>query len=121
MSGDVDQQQARDALMNLIESGGEQIERLRAVITAAIRAKEAYRDAINGLGHPGEPHNRDLWHSMGGDMEIYSPVGDCSACGGAQYGCEDGVEVAFDALYDAVGLPRPTFRPPLLVEDVPHG
>jgi len=73
---------------------------------AVLRAVDAYRDAVNGLGHPSEPHDRMLWHSTGGDMEIYSPVDDCAACGGAQYGTEDALNQAHGDLREAVGEPR---------------
>ena len=74
----------------------------RAVLDAA----DALRDAINGQGHPGEEHNRDLWQPLPGDMQIYSPVGDCSACGGAEYQAEDALAVAYGDLRAALGRPR---------------
>ena len=79
---------------------------LEAAAKAVLRAADAYRDAINGQGHPGEPHDRFLWSRLPGDMQIYSPVGDCAACGGAQYGAEDALDVAYGALREALGEPR---------------
>jgi hypothetical protein len=64
---------------------------LREAGLAVIAAVDAYRDAVNGLGHPGE-------------------TGDCSACGGAQYGTEDALTHAHLALRDALGLPRQTWQ-----------
>ena len=73
---------------------------------AVLRAVDAHRDAVNGLGHPGEPHDRMLWQSTGGDFEIYSTVADCAACGGADYGTDDALNVAYGDLREAVGEPR---------------
>jgi len=85
---------------------------LETAAKAVLRAVDAYRDAINGQGHPGEPHDRDLWHSSGGYVEIYSPVGDCAACGGAQYGTEDDLSQAYGDLRAALGEPRKPWEQP---------
>jgi hypothetical protein len=78
-----------------------------------IAAVDAYRDAVNGLGHPGEEHNRDLHFEpcpLAPEGHIYDMTGDCSACGGAQYGTEDALTHAHLALRDALGLPRQTWQ-----------
>jgi hypothetical protein len=64
-------------------------EALRAALERLIQTREIYLDAVNGLGHSGEPHNSDLGISG-------ATVDDCSACGGAQYGAEDDMSRAFD-------------------------
>ena len=79
---------------------------LETAAKAVLRAADACRDAINGQGHDGEPHDWMLWHPSGGDMEIYSQVDDCAACGGAQYGTEDDLNAAHGDLREAVGEPR---------------
>ncbi len=79
---------------------------LYAAARAVLRAADAYRDAINGHGHPGEPHDQMLWHRLPGGVQIYSPVGDCAHCGGAQYGAEDTLTQAYGDLREAVGEPR---------------
>ena len=71
-----------------------------------LRAVDANRDAINGQGHPGEGHDRMLWSSLGGDIEVYSTVDDCAACGGAQYGTEDELQAAHGDLRAALGMER---------------
>jgi hypothetical protein len=75
---------------------------LATAARAVLRAVDAYRDAVNGAGHPGTPHDDVLW--PGGSIRDY--VDDCSACGGAQYGTEDALNRAYGALRDAVGEPR---------------
>jgi hypothetical protein len=82
------------------------VSQLKVAARAVLRAADACRDAINGQGHPGEPHNRDFWRSSGGDMEIYSPVHDCSACAGQQYGTEVTLYSAYGDLRMALGEPR---------------
>ena len=79
---------------------------LETAAKAVLRSVDAYRDAVNGLGHPSEPHDQMLWHPTGGDFEIYSPVGDCAACGGQQYGAEDALNRAHGDLREALGEPR---------------
>lgn len=71
-----------------------------------IRAVDANRDARNGAGHPGEPHDWDLWESMGGEVEVYNTVGDCAACGGAQYGTDDEMNGAIGDLRAALDMER---------------
>ena len=79
---------------------------LEAAAKAVLRAVDAYRDALNGRGHEGEPHDRLLWQRRPGDVQIYSPDSDCAACGGAQYGTEDDLNVAYGDLREALGEPR---------------
>lgn len=79
---------------------------IEAAARAVLRAVDARRDALNGLGHPGEDHDRMLWHPSGGDYAIYSTVGDCAACGGADYGTDDALNVAYGDLREAVGEQR---------------
>ena len=69
---------------------------------AVIEADDRYRDAKNGLGHPGTPHDRDL-RDPGGSF--YDPIGDCAACGGAQYGTDDEQQRAHVRLRLSLGLP----------------
>ena len=71
-----------------------------------IRAVDANRDALNGLGHPGEDHDRELWRSSGGDIEVYSTSTDCAACGASQYGTEDEMSGAIGDLRAALGMER---------------
>lgn len=79
---------------------------LLASARAVLRAVDAHRDAVNGLAHPDEPHDRWLWQPSAGDVQIYSSVGDCAACGGAQYGTEDDLNMAHGDLREAVGETR---------------
>lgn len=81
---------------------------LRDAALALVDAEEALRDAINGQGHLGENH--DDWlapggHPMGDGVVMHDIVGDCSACGGAQYGAEDNKTRAYARLRVALGLP----------------
>ena len=79
---------------------------LETAARAVLRAADALRDAINGKGHPGDPHDRDLWRRLPGDVQIYSPVGDCAHCGGAQYGAEGTLTQAYGDLRAALGEAR---------------
>jgi hypothetical protein len=83
-------------------------ERDEAVVAlkALVAAQEKYRDARNGLGHDGEKHDKALWPGpLPGGGKLYDLVGDCAACGGAQYVAEDSLHVAFVAAKIALGLP----------------
>jgi hypothetical protein len=71
-----------------------------------VLASEAVRDARNGSGHPGEPHNRDLHFATGGPVEVFDISGDCSACGGAEYGWDDVLNAAMGDLREALGMNR---------------
>lgn len=79
---------------------------LRAAATEVLRAADAYRDTLNGLGHPGEPHDRVLHAAMARGVEVFDLVGDCSACGGRQYGTEYELQGAYGGLREALGQPR---------------
>lgn len=74
-----------------------------------VRAYDAYNDALNGLGHPGEAHDRVLHFepctNLPGVAHVYSDSSDCAACGGAQYGSEHDVQVAVVALKLALAEP----------------
>lgn len=80
---------------------------LRDAALSLVRAYDANVDAINGLGHVGEDH--DKWLHFGpvspDGVEIFDTVGDCAACGGAQYGSEDAVQHAIVAVKLALGEP----------------
>ena len=81
---------------------------VRFAAQAVLDAADAYRDALNGAGHPGEDH--DTWLREPRDpnaaFHIYDTVGDCSACGGAQYGTEDALTQAYGDLRAALGHDR---------------
>lgn len=79
---------------------------LRTAAKDVLRAVDAHREAVNGQGHPDEPHDRMLWHPLPGDIQIYSAVGDCAMCGGAQYGTEDSLNEAYGDLREALDEPR---------------
>lgn len=79
---------------------------LETAARAVLRAVDAHVDAVNGLGHPGEPHDRMLWYPIPGDVQIYSDSTDCAACGGAEYGTEDALNLAYGDLRQALGEPR---------------
>lgn len=68
-----------------------------------LRATDALRDAINGHGHPGEPHDEVLAIP---DSIFHGPSLDCAACGGAQVGCEDDLNTARGDLREALGHER---------------
>lgn len=71
---------------------------------ALLRAEDAVRDAINGLGHPGTLHDDALW--MGptiSGVSIRDAVADCAACGGAQYGADEERNIALGNLRVALG------------------
>ena len=74
-----------------------------------IRATEANRDAINGVGHPG-PHDRmlhfDPCTNLPGVEHVYDITSDCAQCGGRQYGTEDELNGAMGDLREACGYAR---------------
>ena len=75
---------------------------LVAASKAVIEADDRYGDAMNGLGHPGTPHDRALRNEFDALPDV---IGDCAACGGAQYGTEDERLRAHVRLRLALGLP----------------
>uniref|UniRef100_A0A6M3L103 Uncharacterized protein n=1 Tax=viral metagenome TaxID=1070528 RepID=A0A6M3L103_9ZZZZ len=79
---------------------------LREAALRVIRAVDANRDAINGLGHPGEDHDRMLHVAHGGEYDIFSPSLDCAACDGAEYGTGDEMDGAVGDLRAALGMER---------------
>lgn len=90
-------------------SEGLDVERLRAAATRVIEATEAHRDAVNGRGHPDEPHDRAIHMepcTSIPDAHIYSTSSDCAACGGAEYGTEDEMHGAIGDLRAACGYER---------------
>jgi len=80
-----------------------------------LAALERNRDALNGDNHPGEPHDRylhfDPCTNLPGVAHAYDLTGDCSMCGGAQYGSEDLVNAAWGDLRTALGLERYGWQP----------
>jgi hypothetical protein len=87
--------------------------RLRQAAQAVLDAQDAYRDALNGGGHDG-PHDTalhiDPCTDLPGVEHIYDLTGDCSKCGGAQYGTEDDLAGAYGDLREALGQPRLTWE-----------
>lgn len=81
-------------------------ERLREAALEVVRAQEAVRQAINGFGHEGEEHDQVLhFHGLcTPEYEVLDSVGDCAACGGAQYGTEDDLNRAYGRLRAALSL-----------------
>ena len=84
---------------------------LRMAAIAVVMAQEKLRNAINGVGHPGEDHD-DVLHNVAcacttilGDVEVREVTSDCAACGGSQYGAEDTLNRAYGDLRAALGLP----------------
>jgi hypothetical protein len=81
---------------------------LRDAALEVLRATDAYRDALNGQGHAG-PHDRyihfDPCTDLPGVEHVYDITGDCSACGGSQYGTEDDLQRAIVRLRLVVGEP----------------
>lgn len=79
---------------------------LRDAALEVVRAQEAVREAINGFGHPSEPHDDALASPRDPRAEFYviDQVGDCATCGGAQYGAEDELNRAYGRLRAALGL-----------------
>ena len=75
-----------------------------------LRAVDANRDAINGLGHSGEPHDRMLHFEPccagAPAMHVYSTSAGCAACGGAQYGTGDELNAAHGDLRAALAMER---------------
>lgn len=91
---------------------------LELAARAFIEADEAVRDAINGIGHKGEEHDRAIhmdpctWDS---EVHIYSPSTDCAACAGACYGTESTRSLAMGDLRHAVGMEMRPWEEPGLV------
>lgn len=81
-------------------------ERLRDAALEVVNAQESVRDALNGLGHSGNPHDGVLAPPRDPDAAFYviDQVSDCAACGGAQYGTEDDLNRAYGRLRAALGL-----------------
>jgi hypothetical protein len=83
-------------------------ESLRAAALEVLRATDANRDALNGEGHSGL-HNQDIHFDpctdLSGVAHIYDITGDCSACGGAQYGSDDDLQRAIVRLRLVLGEP----------------
>lgn len=91
------------------------VERVRAAAVAVVEAHEAVRDALNGEGHPDEPHDEVL-HIPG--SPVYGPSIDCASCGDASYGAEDDEHRAFGWLRSALGM---EVRPWEYPNDAPLG
>lgn len=81
---------------------------LEGAAREVVAAVEAQRDAINGIGHPGREHDTVLREPRDPDasVHIYDTVGDCAACGGAQYGSDDRMNLAMGDLREALGMER---------------
>lgn len=79
---------------------------VRDAAAEVLRAADAYRDAVNGGGHDGEPHDQVLHRALPGDVQIYDQVGDCAHCGGAQYSTEDDLNRAYGDLREALDQTR---------------
>lgn len=82
---------------------------LRCAAQAVLNAQAAYRDALNGIGHEGEPHDRSIHMdpcTSDRGVHVYSPSNDCAACGGAEYGTEDSLTHAYGDLRVALGGER---------------
>jgi hypothetical protein len=89
--------------------------KLRAAAIEVLRATDAYRDAVNGVGHKGEPHDRMLHFdpcTADPTVHLYDLSGDCANCGGAQYGTEDELHRAIGDLREAVGQDRYPWETP---------
>lgn len=84
----------------------EEAARLRAALLALVNAEEAWRDALNGNGHDPEPHDQLLHEPSNGVIEAFDLVGDCAACGGAQYGADHERSLAFGDAREALGMER---------------
>ena len=84
--------------------------RLTTAATEVLRCYDAWVEAVNGNGHPGESHDRaihiDPCTNLPGVEHVYSTSTDCAACGGAEYGTEDDLHTAYAHLRDALGQPR---------------
>ena len=76
---------------------------LREAAENVMRLVDAYRDARNGQGHPGEPHD-DVLRIDG--QPFREVVGDCSMCAGRQYGIESEMNTAHGDLRAALGQER---------------
>lgn len=83
-----------------------EVRRLRAALLALVDAEEAVRAAHNGLGHAPNPHDRMLHEPSGGDVQVFDLVGDCAACGGAQYGADHEKNYAVGDAREALGMDR---------------
>lgn len=85
--------------------GGEM--NIRKAAEEVLRCVDAYRDAQNGLGHEGTPHDRDIHIDPCTNLSyvehIYDITGDCAGCGGAQYGTEYQLQQAYGQLRRALG------------------
>jgi hypothetical protein len=88
--------------------------RLRTAALALVRAMDAHVDALNGQGHPGEPHDDALY--FGGIVR--DMIGDCAACGGAQYSAEDAEQRAAVAVKLALGEPLRPYETALVDVEV---
>lgn len=86
---------------------------LERAAQAVLDATDALRDAINGIGHQGRSHDDVLAppRDPRAEFAIIDTVGDCSACGGAQYGCEDTLNAAIGNLRVALGHERLPWEP----------
>ena len=83
---------------------------LREAAERVIRAVDAYRDAVNGLGHASEPHDQVIHMEPccagSPEMHVYSNSTDCAACGGSEYGTEAELMTAHGDLRVALGGSR---------------
>ena len=88
-------------------------EALTDALAGLLRARQAYIDAVNGKGHPGEEHDEALVHASDKDAEwrVIDVVGDCAGCGGAQYGTEDEMNHFYDEAEAALLRLRPKVAP----------
>jgi hypothetical protein len=91
-----------------------------SVVAAArrvLRALDGERDARNGVGHLGRPHDKALrFQSVGDvlidDVMIRDIVDDCALCNGMIYSRETELNIAHGDLREALGgTRRPWERP----------
>ena len=86
------------------------------LVTAAMHLVIAYDrnlDAINGQGHPGEPHDQAIHIDPctgDPDVHMYSNSTDCAACGAAEYETDDDVQQAVVDVKVALGLSLRTYE-----------
>jgi len=78
-------------------------DRLVAAAAEVLRLEDAHRDAMNGLGHPGEDHDTALCRTR---EVIHSQVSHCAGCIAAQYGIEVEQTSAWGDLREALGGER---------------
>ena len=81
---------------------------LEEAARAVLVATDKQRDAINGKGHPGEPHDL-MFHqppAEGDTFEVFSDSTDCCACAGACYGSDIDLNTAIGDLREALGEDR---------------